>query len=51
MGQHTKPESPDRLALTCRACGTDYWTDSTQSNDCPDCGLQDFDIHGPDNHH
>ena len=50
MGQLTKPDAEHRAALTCRSCGTDYWTDSSQSNDCPECGIQDFEIRGPDGH-
>ena len=46
MGQIEKPNNAHRAALTCNNCGTDYWTDQTQANDCPECGFQDFEIHG-----
>lgn len=50
MGQLTKPESEHRVALTCKSCDSEYWTDETQTNDCPECGSQRFEIHGPDGH-
>lgn len=50
MAQLTKPEAEHRAALTCNNCGTEYWTDNTQGNQCPDCGFQDFEIHGPGGH-
>jgi len=50
MGQHSRPDTRHRLALTCRACETDYWTDTEQTNECPRCGDLAFEIHGPDGH-
>lgn len=50
MGQLTKPDTQHRAALTCRNCETDYWTDETQLNNCPNCGHRDFEIHGPSGH-
>lgn len=50
MGQRTNPKTEHRAALTCNNCGLEYWTDSTQSNDCPECDHQDFEIGGPDEH-
>lgn len=50
MGQFSKPDSEHRAALTCNNCGAEYWTDEGQLNDCPECGRQDFEIHGPDGH-
>jgi len=44
MGQLNKPDSEHELALSCNECGTDYWTDTTQHNACPRCGVQDYNI-------
>lgn len=30
--------------LECRECGLEYETDETMTNDCPNCGLVNFDI-------
>lgn len=46
MGQRNEPDSEHRAALTCRQCGTDYWTDDTQTNECPECRFQDYEIQG-----
>lgn len=46
MGQIDEPDSEHRAALACNNCGTDYWTDETQNNCCPECGHHDFEIHG-----
>ena len=50
MGQQPRPDTPHRLALTCRACETEYWTDTEQTNECPRCGALEFETHGPDGH-
>lgn len=50
MGQQPRPDTPHRLALTCQACETDYWTDTEQTNECPRCGALEFETHGPDGH-
>lgn len=44
MGQKSRPEEAHRMPLACNNCGTDYWTDQTQGNDCPECGFQDFEV-------
>ena len=46
MTQREEPDAEHRAALTCNDCGTDYWTDSTQTNECPECQSLDFEIHG-----
>lgn len=30
--------------LECQYCGTEYETDETTLNDCPECGRRDFEI-------
>lgn len=42
MGQLEKPDSEHALLLQCNRCGTRYWTDETQANDCPNCQFQDW---------
>lgn len=32
------------LTLRCKECGTDYETDETMLNDCPECNFQSFEI-------
>ena len=46
MGQLRKPDHEHRAALTCQSCGEEYWTSSQMTNECPECGAQDFEIHG-----
>lgn len=50
MAERSKPDAEHRAALTCQNCGTEYWTSDGQTNECPDCGLQDYEIHGPNGH-
>ena len=44
-GQCEEPDTEHRAALSCNDCGTDYWVDSTQTNEGPECQLLDFEIH------
>ena len=46
MGQREEPGTKFQVALACNNCGADYWTDRGQANDCPECGMQDFEAHG-----
>lgn len=32
------------LLLRCRECGTEFETDASTGNDCPDCGTVDWEI-------
>lgn len=40
MGVSTQAECDGEapFKLRCTACDTEYWTDETMANDCPDCG-------------
>lgn len=39
MGVKHKTDCPGDapVQLHCTACDTDYWTDETMMNECPDC--------------
>jgi Zn finger protein HypA/HybF involved in hydrogenase expression len=50
MGHLRKPHAEHRAALTCQHCNAEYWTSNQMTNECPECGRRNFEIHGPEGH-